>query len=168
MNRLAIAAVSVIVATAPSPPAVAFGVPHVGQPAPAFSLPTVDGKTLTLASLRGKPVYLNFYATWCPPCNEEAPAIGKLSQKFKSRGLVVLGVNELESAQKAREFLTKYHLPYTAVVDADGKAGEDYGVSIGLPVHVFIDRNGNVKTYRPGEMTPGEIETAIVGIVAGH
>ncbi len=161
MTRFAVAAV---LAVACALPTAALAVPKVGQPAPPFSLPTVDGKMLTLASLKGKPVYLNFYATWCGPCNDEAPVIGKLSAKFKSRGLTVLGVNELENPQKAKEFLTKYHLAYNAVVDSDGKAGKDYG-ALGLPVHVFIDRGGVVKTYRLGEMNPDEIEAAIKGIL---
>ena len=160
-HRLICAAlVSAVVAS----PAAALALPRVGQPAPPISLPTVDGATLTLASLRGKPVYLNFYATWCPPCNDEAPVIGKLSAKYKARGLTVLGVDELENPQKAKQFLTDHHLPYNAVVDADGTAGKDYG-AIGLPVHVFIDRNGVVKTFRQGEMNPDEIETAIRGIL---
>jgi cytochrome c biogenesis protein CcmG/thiol:disulfide interchange protein DsbE len=145
-------------------PLAALAVPRPGQPAPPFSLPTVDGKTLTLASLRGKPVYLNFYATWCAPCNEEAPTIGELSEKYRPRGLTVLGVNELEDPQKAKEFLTKHHLAYGAVVDADGQAGKAYG-ALGLPVHIFIDRTGVVRTYRLGEMNPDEIETAIKGIL---
>lgn len=161
MKYFALAAFLMVACVAPM---TALAVPHVGQPAPAFSLPTVDGKTLTLASLKGKPVYLNFYATWCVPCNEEAPVIGKLSTKYKPRGLTVVGVNELENPQKAKEFLTKYHLAYGAVVDEDGKAGKDYG-ALGLPVHIFIDRTGVVKTYRLGEMAPDEIETAIKGIL---
>ncbi len=163
MNRFALALLAVVTLAGVAPLA-ALAAPHVGQPAPAFSLPTVDGKTLTLASLKGKPVYLNFYATWCGPCNEEAPTIGKFSQRFKSRGLTVLGVNELENPQKAKEFLTKYHLPYTAVVDSDGQAGKQYG-ALGLPVHIFIDRSGIVKTYRLGEMNADEIEAAIKGIL---
>ena len=160
MKRFVAAAVAAVCAV----PLAASAVPRAGQPAPALSLPSVDGKTLTLAALKGKPVYLNFYATWCGPCNEEAPTIGKLSDKYKARGLTVLGVNELEDPQKAKGFLTKYHLTYAAVVDSDGSAGKAYG-AIGLPVHVFIDRGGVVRTYRLGEMNPSEIEAAIKGIL---
>jgi cytochrome c biogenesis protein CcmG/thiol:disulfide interchange protein DsbE len=161
MKRLAVVAV---LAAAGALPTAALAVPRVGEPAPGFSLPTVDGRTLTLASLKGKPVYINFYATWCGPCNEEAPVIGRLSEKYRARGLTVVGVNELEDQQKAKEFLVKYHLPYGAVVDGDGKTGKDYG-AIGLPVHIFIDRRGVVKTYRLGEMNRDEIEMAIKGIL---
>jgi cytochrome c biogenesis protein CcmG, thiol:disulfide interchange protein DsbE len=161
MKRLVMAAA---LAAGLTVPVAALAVPKVGQPAPAFSLPTVDGRTLTLASLKGKPVYINFYATWCGPCNEEAPVIGRLSEKYRARGLTVVGVNELEDQQKAKEFLVKYHLSYGAVVDGDGKTGKDYG-AIGLPVHIFIDRRGVVKTYRLGEMNRDEIEMAIKGIL---
>lgn len=145
-------------------PLAASAAPTVGQPAPAFTLPTVEGKSLALASLRGHAVYLNFYATWCGPCNEEAPAIGKLSAKYKPKGLTVLGVNELENPQKAKSFLQQYKLAYTAVVDSDGKVGHEYN-ALGLPVHVFIDRKGIVKMFRLGEMSSQDIEAAIKGIL---
>jgi cytochrome c biogenesis protein CcmG, thiol:disulfide interchange protein DsbE len=145
-------------------PTLALAMPQAGKPAPDFTLPTIDGKTLALASLRGKPVYLNFFASWCGPCNEEAPSIGKLSDKYKAKGLNVIGVDELESVDRGRGFLQKYHLSYVAVVDGDGKMGHDYG-TIGLPLHVFIDRAGNVKLLRNGEMTPAEIESAIKSIL---
>lgn len=161
MHRFAIA---FVLAVGCAVPVAALAAPRVGQPAPAFSLPTVEGKTLTLATLRGRPVYLNFYATWCGPCNEEAPSIGRLSAKYKPRGLTVVGVNELENARKAKEFLTKYHLSYEAVVDSEGTAGRDYG-ALGLPVHIFVDRSGVVRTYRLGEMNPNEIEAAIKAIL---
>ncbi|GAC1429755.1 MAG: hypothetical protein NVSMB5_24170 [Candidatus Velthaea sp.] len=145
-------------------PLVAIAAPTPGTPAPAFTLPTVAGKALALSSLRGRPVYLNFYATWCGPCNEEAPSIGKMSLKYKPKGLIVLGVDELENPQKAKSFLQQYKLPYDAVVDSDGKVGRDYN-ALGLPLHVFIDRKGIVKTYRLGEMNSQEIESAIKGVL---
>lgn len=160
MRRFALAAA--LVATLL--PAAASAAPKTGDAAPGFTLPTLAGKPLALASLKGKAVYLNFFASWCGPCNEEAPAIGKLSVKYKPKGLAVVGIDELESAEKAGGFMRHFHLPYTAVIDGDGKTGRDYG-ALGLPVHVFIDRNGIVRAYRLGEMTPQAIESAIQGIL---
>jgi cytochrome c biogenesis protein CcmG/thiol:disulfide interchange protein DsbE len=140
------------------------GVPHPGETAPAFSLPKAAGRgNITLASLKGKPVYLNFFATWCVPCNEEAPSVVELYKKYHGRGLVTLGVNELENRKKALEFAKKFSLPFDVVVD-DGPMGKNYGV-LGMPVHVFIDRLGKISTYRLGQMNPGEIESAIKKIL---
>ncbi|GAC1407661.1 MAG: TlpA disulfide reductase family protein [Candidatus Velthaea sp.] len=161
MNRFASAAA---LALAVSAPLGASAAPTVGAPAPAFTLPTVGGKPLALAALKGRAVYLNFYASWCGPCNEEAPSIGKLSAKYKAKGLTVVGVNELENPQKAKSFMQHYKLPYDAVLDSDGKVGKDYN-ALGLPVHVFIDRKGIVKTYRLGEMSSQDIETSIKGVL---
>lgn len=144
-------------------PAAAIAVPQVGQPAPAFSLPSPNGKTISLAALRGKPVYINFYASWCGPCNSEAPAIGKLRAQYAKRGLEVVGIDELDAAGQGAAFEKKYNNPYALVaIDENGTVGKTYG-TIAMPVHVFIDRRGVVTTYRLGEMSPAEIETAIQG-----
>lgn len=161
MKRFALALSFGLVAFVPS---VALAIPKVGAAAPNFTLPTATGKTFVLAALKGKPVYLNFFASWCGPCNDEAPAIGKLDAKYHSKGLAIVGVDELESAQKARGFLAEYHLPYVAAIDTDGKIAHDYG-SPGLPTHVFIDRKGVVRLIRYGEMEPSDIETAIKSIL---
>jgi len=161
MNRLL--AVAVLLAWAALPLA-ASAAAHAGDPEPALSLPTSNGKTLTLTSFKGRPLYLNFFATWCPPCNAEAPSVGKLAGKYAKRGLAVVGIDELESASKAQSFLTQYHLSYPAAVDTDGAALRDFG-GIGLPVHIFIDRSGKIKLIRQGEMSPAEIEAAIRSIL---
>src|SRR5437764_9604587 len=82
------------------------------QPAPDWTQPLSSGGTLTLSSLRGKPVYLNFFATWCPPCKDEAPFINKMQQQYASRGLHVVGVDELESTSQAESFRKQFHLVY--------------------------------------------------------
>ncbi len=152
-------------AAALTAPAFAFSVPHRGDSAPSFDLPRVHGGALSLASLRGKPLYINFFASWCAPCNAEAPSIVELDRKYRPSGLVTLGVDEEENASKTDGFVKKYGLPFDVVLDADGTMGQNYG-AIGLPVHVFIDRSGKISTYRLGEMTPAEIEDAIKKIVS--
>lgn len=152
------------VLTAAALPLAAGAVPHAGDVAPAFTLPRTSGGTLSLASLKGKPVYLNFFASWCAPCNDEAPSVARLTLKYRARGLVTVGIDEQENKAKAIGFLQKYHLPYAVVVD-DGKMGNDYGV-LAMPVHVFIGRDGKISTYRLGQMDPGDIEDAIKKIVS--
>jgi cytochrome c biogenesis protein CcmG, thiol:disulfide interchange protein DsbE len=157
--RLPLAATALAALAVVAAPALAAGPLHAGDAAPAFTLPRASGGTLSFASLRGKPIYLNFFATWCAPCNEEAPSVVSLESKYRSRGLVVLGVDEQEDASKAKGFAAKYKIPFKVVID-DGPMGKDYGV-LALPVHVFIDKKGKVSTYRLGEMSPSEIEAAM-------
>jgi peroxiredoxin len=158
MKSLALVAVLAFWATAPASATVARG-----KAAPAFTMAATDGGRVALARLRGKSVYLNFFASWCGPCNDEAPVIARLQEKYRSRGLVVVGVDELENLSRATQFKQKYHLPYAVAID-DGAVAKPYGV-IALPVHVFIDRAGTVKLFRLGEMSDAEIEAAIVSIL---
>src|SRR5580704_2422490 len=90
----------------------------LGAKAPSFSEPTVSGSNLTMASLVGKPVWLNFFATWCGPCNEEAPVIASVSTEFAPRGLQIVGIDVLENAAKAKEFVDKHQLNYPALIDS--------------------------------------------------
>ena len=141
----------------------ASSVARVGQPAPGWRQQTASGGTLSLASLKGKPVYLNFFATWCPPCNEEAPDVNALQKQFASRGLQTVGVDELENPAKAKAFVQKFGLIYPAIVD-DGTLQNQYNVN-GLPVHVFIDRTGIVRKIVVGEMSKAQISSAIQTIL---
>lgn len=146
---LALAACSRGAGTGSGPARPAFA--HEGRPAPPWSEPSVPGPSLSLASLRGKPIYLNFFATWCPPCNAEAPEIDGIRRKFAAQGLQVVGVDVLENARKAAQFRTGHHLGYPVVVD-DGTLRDQYAVN-GLPVHVFIDRSGVVRTIVVGQLS---------------
>jgi len=135
----------------------------VGQPAPAWSERAVPNGQLSLASLRGKTIYLNFFATWCPPCNEEAPAIERLQRSFGARGLQVVGVDVLENARKAELFRVQHHLSYPEIVD-DGTLRAQYAVN-GLPVHVFIDRRGIIRRIVAGELTVPEMRKAVLELL---
>ena len=144
-------------------PLVASAAPHAGDIAPAFSLPKPTGGTVSLAQYRGKPTYLNFFASWCGPCNSEAATVAQLYAKYHRRGLATIGVNEQEDKTKALDFAHKYKWPFAIGLD-DGTMGKDYG-AIGLPIHVFIDKAGKVSTYRIGEMERAEVEDAIKKIL---
>ena len=124
---------------------------RVGEPAPGWSEPTTQGSSLSLATLHGKLVYLNFFATWCPPCNEEAPAIDALAREYRARGVQVVGVDVLENARKAAEFARTHRLSYPVIVD-DGTLRDQYAIN-GLPVHAFIDRDGVVRSIVVGEIS---------------
>ncbi len=136
---------------------------RVGQPAPVWSEPSLPGPTLSSGSLHGKAVYLNFFASWCPPCNAEAPAIDALARTYASRGLEVVGVDVLENAGKAASFRNEHHLVYPVVVDS-GTLRDRYQVN-GLPVHVFIDRNGIVAKIVVGELSPAAMRADVERIL---
>ncbi|MBV8155049.1 MAG: TlpA family protein disulfide reductase [Candidatus Eremiobacteraeota bacterium] len=138
-------------------------VARVGQLAPSWTEPAVPDGTVSMAALRGKAVYLNFFATWCPPCNEEAPTLESLQRQYASRGFVVVGVDVLENARKAEEFRSRHHLSYTAIVD-DGTLRNQYNIN-GLPVHVFIDRSGVVRTIEVGEISASDMRADVLKLL---
>ncbi|MGA3036094.1 MAG: TlpA disulfide reductase family protein [Vulcanimicrobiaceae bacterium] len=144
-------------------PVAAAAPPHPGQPAPTFDIRTLDNKQLKLTKFHGKAVYLDFFASWCAPCREETPEIIKLSKQYQKRGLAVIGLDDNESKDRAQGFSDQFKVPFPVAV-ADQKLLDSYGV-IALPVHVFIDRNGQVKLYRLGEMSPQQIEDAVNSIL---
>lgn len=136
-----------------------------GASAPAWSDPVATGGTLSSSALQGAPVYLNFFASWCPPCNVETPWIEAFSREFAARGLRIVGVDMEENAPTALRFRAKYGITYPVLVDS-GTLQTLYNIN-GLPVHVFIKRDGTISHIVVGEMSKREIETDIRTIVAG-
>lgn len=137
-----------------------------GKAAPPFRLANADGGTVELASLKGKPVLVNFWATWCGPCKKEMPLI---QEAFAESGgqLQVLGVNYQESASAAKSYRDDMHLTFPIVLDSDGKVADAY-LAQGLPVTYFIDGNGVVQDFRIGgiDETMLEEKLAKIGITA--
>jgi peroxiredoxin len=114
------------------------------QAAKAFAVPTPDGKSLRLADYKGKVVFLNFWATWCPPCKEEMPSMERLYQRFKDKGLVVLAISvDAEGAQVVIPFVKEHKLTYPIGLDPKMNVVEKYGVR-GLPSSYFVDKKGNL------------------------
>jgi cytochrome c biogenesis protein CcmG/thiol:disulfide interchange protein DsbE len=161
-------AVSVVAAALTLAAQPALAIPRPGDPAPPIALTTVDGAPLGPAAWRGKPVYLNFFATWCGPCRVETPSIVAVSQKYAHAGLMVVGVDVGENAGKAADFVHDFHVPYRIAVDPDSSTRLTYGGGIYFPIHVFIDAKGIVRTYHPGEMSAAEIDAAVKALLKSN
>jgi len=114
------------------------------QAARQFTVPTPNGKSLRLSDHRGKVVFLNFWATWCPPCKEEMPSMERLYQRFKGQGLVVLAVSvDAEGAEVVTPFVKAHKLTYPIGLDPKMTLAGKYGVR-GLPASFFVDKKGNL------------------------
>lgn len=120
--------------------------PKQGFLAPDFSLPTIDGDPITLSELRGKPVLINFWASWCPPCRIEMPAIQNVYDDYKDQDFVVLAVNTTyqDNLDDAITFAQNLKLTFPILLDKDGNAANLYEVRA-LPTTFFIDANGIVQ-----------------------
>jgi cytochrome c biogenesis protein CcmG, thiol:disulfide interchange protein DsbE len=145
---------------------VASGVARVGAAAPDFTSQRLDGSGVRLSQFRGKPVLLNFWATWCAPCQDEMPLIQRASDIYKSQGLVVLAVNyQQTNTSSMRAFLRKVNARFPAVFDPAGQIAGAYGVNVGLPVSVFIDRSGTVSFIQLGQMSDAVLQQHLLAIL---
>ena len=124
------------------PPAVAGQSPVGGLPADA-SLSAHAGKNTHLSDFKGKVVVLNFWATWCPPCVEEAPALNHLQQRIASRGGVIIGVSIDDDPAKYEKFLKDFGVPFPTWRDPSAKVMHDYG-TVMIPETYIIDRHGRI------------------------
>ncbi|MFQ5852998.1 MAG: peroxiredoxin family protein [Candidatus Binatia bacterium] len=111
--------------------------------APDFTLKGLDGSQVTLRDLRGRVVFLNFWATWCPPCRLEMPSMERLYRRLKEKGLLMLAVDMQESEKLVAEFMRDFNLSFPALLDRDGSVTFLYGVR-GIPSTYIIDRAGRV------------------------
>ena len=134
----------------------------VNHPAPDFKLKTLDGEVLQLSSLRGRPVLLTFWASWCGPCRRELPELAELHAQFKDKGLVVLGVND-EGKGTARKYVDKAGLPFTVIDDAGGKAHGLYHVR-SIPTAFLIDREGKVVRFLNGGRDQATLRAALKSV----
>ena len=121
---------------------------EIGRAAPDFRLQAPDGTVSTLDSYRGKYVLLNFWASWCGPCQTEAPLLQKVVDT-QPQNLVVLGINQQEDAGSAKQFAADFGLSYPMVLDFDGDVSQAYRVH-GLPVTFLITPDGVIQHVYPG------------------
>lgn len=137
-----------------------------GVAAPDFTLATPAGETVTLSQFRGRPVVLNFWATWCPPCRNEMPALQSVWEQYRDQGLVVLGVNLDESAATIQAFTARVGVDFPTVIDRDLRVTERYQI-IPLPTTFFIDADGVIRDRKEGEISLAEAELRVQRLLSG-
>lgn len=142
------------------------GPPEVGQVAPAFELERLGGGRATLAELRGHPVLLNFWASWCNPCKDEMPEIVLRYQRLHRAGLEVLAINLTDQERKRdiRRFASEFRLPFPVLLDVKGKVRRRYEL-LGVPMTVFVDTVGVVAAVHAGPMTPEALDRGLGAIL---
>lgn len=120
--------------------------------APSFDLERLDGGRLESGELAGKVQVINFWASWCEPCRDEAPLLESTWRDLRDRGVVIVGVDHQDAASFAREFARRYRMTYPLVRDPDDKLYERYGAT-GVPESFFVDADGRVVAHVPGAVT---------------
>ncbi len=148
-----------------SPESAAPSVPD--RSAPDFQLQSLDGQSVSLSSLRGSPVMINFWASWCGPCRAEMPFIQAVfeDEEWTQQGLVILAINIGESSSTAREFMEDNGLTFTVLLDRDQSVAQNYGVRA-IPTTLFIDKNGIIKYREIGAFTSqAEIDRRLISSI---
>jgi thiol-disulfide isomerase/thioredoxin len=136
-----------------------------GEPAPDFSLPG-RGETVSLASLRGKVVYVDFWASWCGPCRKSFPWMNRMQSRYADQGLAIVAVNLDKSRELSDEFLKETPANFRVAYDPEGKAASAYRVK-GMPSSYLIDREGRIRSSHIGfrEENSASMEAAIQALV---
>jgi len=147
------------------------GTVQVGKPAPGFTLTDLSGHTISLAALKGHPVLVSFWATWCVPCRDELPLIRDEYLAHRQQGLSVVAIDYGdESSDTIRAFWTAMKLQPDPVLDPDGQAARAYGVSVtlstGLPVSVLVAKDGTVSSYEPYPLTREFLDPALAKVLS--
>ncbi len=133
--------------------------PGVDRPAASFDLQTLDGRRLGLGNYAGRPVIVNFWASWCPPCREEAPLLVQLARRAP-QGLAVVGILYQDTAENAQRFVDEFGVPYATLLDPQGTAAIDYGLT-GIPETFFIDRTGMIRAHQVGVLSQADIDAKL-------
>lgn len=137
-----------------------------GTPAPNFALLDLEtrGREVELAELRGRPVVLNFWASWCDPCREEAPQLAEAARSYADE-VQFLGVNILDGREEALRFVAEEEVPYPSVRDPGGRVSRMYRVT-GVPETVFVDPDGRIVGTYVGAFKPGELDGLVRELLA--
>ena len=141
-------------------------IPITARPAPDFTLPLFDGTSLRLADLRGRPVLVDFWASWCVPCREEAATLEQVWQSFRTTDLLFIGVSVQDREVAAQAFLEEFAITYPNGRDTDGKISIDYGL-MGVPEKFLINRQGQIVRKLVGPVPAAVLEELLDELVSG-
>ena len=142
------------------------GSTRLHKPAPEFTLPLFEGDQLTLSEQSGRPVVINFWASWCVPCRLEARDLEEAWRSYRDRNVLFVGVQTQDTEEEGRAYLSEFAVTYPNVMDGDGKVTVDYGV-IGLPVTFFVDEGGIVVHRWVGAIDGARLTGWIEEMVSG-
>jgi thiol-disulfide isomerase/thioredoxin len=149
-----------------SPSPSAAGLFHIGEAAPALVVPQVGGGTIDLANLRGKPVWVNFMGTYCPPCIDEFPLMNGFSARYADEGLVVIAVDVKEDEGVVAAFAERLGATFPLGLDTDGSAALRWD-AIALPVHFWIGKDGVIRDGALGGIGPDIMARGLEAIMPG-
>lgn len=127
---------------------------------PTFSASTITGDPVVLSDYRGQVVMLNFWATWCPPCRAEMPAIARAYSEYRDQGFVVIAINNGETVSQITPFVQQLRLPFPVVLDTDVRLQNQFAIT-GYPTSLFIGRNGEVYASHVGGVTESQLNNYI-------
>jgi cytochrome c biogenesis protein CcmG/thiol:disulfide interchange protein DsbE len=139
-------------------------VASIGSSAPGFALADLDGNPVRLADLRGRPVIVNFWASWCAPCVEEFPLLQQALTEHRSDGLAVIGVVFDDRSEAARGFLERMGAAWPAAMDPNSSVADAYGVSA-PPESFFIDRQGRIAGRQIGQLSATDLAGQLAAIL---
>ena len=119
---------------------------------PNFTLELMDGKEFHFSDYKGKPVLINFFASWCLPCREEMPVLEKIVLEYQPKGVAFLGIAVDDTEQKMKEFITRYGVTFPVGLDKTAEIQKSFGL-YGIPTTYFIDKNGVINYFHSGVVT---------------
>jgi peroxiredoxin len=137
-----------------------------GSVAPAFTLPTLAGSPANLSDYKGRPVLINFWASWCTPCRSEMPDIVAAYRAHQDTGLEVLAINltDQEGMKDVRKFAAEFQMPFPVLLDEKGRVRRLYAL-VGVPTSVFVGSDGVVRLVNPGPITDEALERGLAEIL---
>lgn len=134
-------------------------------PAPDFALETFEGEIIRLSDLKGQVVVINFWASWCPPCREEAPYLESTWRKYRDQGVVFIGVDYVDTDPEALAYIDEFDITYPNGPDLQTRISQAYRIQ-GVPETFFIGKDGTIRGVKVGPLAPPELEDRLIPLIA--